>query len=219
MASFEIDPSALAPYIPSGTTLDAFDGRYFVSLVGFRFLSTRVRGVGIPFHRDFDEVNLRFYVRRQHPEGSRRGVVFIKEIVPRRAIAWVANVVYDENYVALPMRHELSDERVRYGWKFGPRWSHVEMSLRDELYLPEADSEEAFITEHYWGYAARTDGTAVEYQVEHPRWHVRRASTCSLEGNFESLYGRELGATLGATPCSAFVADGSAVRVLEGERI
>src|SRR6186997_297859 len=82
--TFRVEPDVLAPYIPAGTSLDPFEGETLVSLVGFRFLDTRVRGVPIPGHRNFDEINLRFYVKRPMPDGTvRRGVTFIREIVPR----------------------------------------------------------------------------------------------------------------------------------------
>ncbi|HTO08358.1 MAG TPA: DUF2071 domain-containing protein, partial [Myxococcota bacterium] len=107
MLNYEIDPAVLEPRVPAGTELDAWSGRTFVSVVGFRFLRTRVLGVPVPYHVDFDEVNLRFYVRRKSGADWRRGVVFVKEIVPRRAIALVARVAYAENYVAHPMRHSI----------------------------------------------------------------------------------------------------------------
>src|SRR4051794_25256625 len=91
MLPFPLHPAALTPLVPAGTELDFRDGRTFLSLVGFRFLKTRVRGVPVPGHVDFDEVNLRFYVRCKTADGWRRGVTFVKEIVPRRAIALVAN--------------------------------------------------------------------------------------------------------------------------------
>ena len=83
MLNFTADPALLEPYVPPGTQLDFHDGRTFLSIVGFRFLNTRILGIPIPFHTNFDEVNLRFYVRRETPAGPRRGVVFIREIVPR----------------------------------------------------------------------------------------------------------------------------------------
>src|SRR3954468_20670393 len=107
MLNYQVDPAILHPHLPRGTELDIWNGRHYISLVGFRFLNTRVLGVPIPFHRNFEEVNLRFYVRRKGPEGWRRGVVFIAEIVPRFAIAAVARLFYNENYVALPTRHKL----------------------------------------------------------------------------------------------------------------
>ena len=107
MLNYEIDPGILAGLVPAGTELDLWQGRALVSVVGFHFRRTRVMGVAIPGHSNFEEVNLRFYVRREGPEGWRRGVVFVKEIVPRFAIAWVARALYNENYVALPMRHAI----------------------------------------------------------------------------------------------------------------
>src|SRR5262249_16862691 len=133
MVNYEIDPAALAPLVPRGTELDRWNGRVFASIVGFRFLDTRVRGLAIPGHRNFEELNLRFYVRRKADAGWRRGVVFVKEIVPRRAIAWVARALYNENYVAHAMRHEVLREpdspstirRASYEWLHHGRWSRV----------------------------------------------------------------------------------------------
>src|SRR6185295_273969 len=126
MLNYEIDPAILRRFVPRGTELDAWNGKTFVSLVGFLFLNTRVMGLPIPFHENFEEINLRFYVRRKADEGWRRGVVFIKEIVPRAAIAWVARWLYNENYVALPTGHALvrslddqkNIESAKYFWTF-----------------------------------------------------------------------------------------------------
>ena len=108
--NYEVDPALLFPRLPAGTSLDLFEGRALVSLVGFRFLQTRVRGIAIPGYQDFEELNLRFYVTHRTPAGElRRGVCFIGEFVPRRAIAWVARWVYGEPYRALPLRHRLGD--------------------------------------------------------------------------------------------------------------
>ena len=105
--NYLVEPSLLGGLVPRGTELDAWQGRTYVSVVGFLFLNTRILGVPVPFHRHFEEVNLRFYVRREAEDGWRRGVVFVKELVPKRAIAWVARAVYNENYVAVPMGHEI----------------------------------------------------------------------------------------------------------------
>ena len=130
-------------------------------------------GVPIPFHRDFEEVNLRFYVRRKVEGDWRRGVVFVKELVPRRAIAWVARWAYGENYVALPMRHSESVDRgvrrLAYQWRREARWEGLSLAFSGPPVFPSPDAEEAFITEHYWGYARLRADSTVEYQVEHPR--------------------------------------------------
>ena len=227
MLNYEVDPALLLPLVPTGTELDSWSGKTFVSMVGFRFTQTRLLGLAIPFHRDFDEVNLRFYVRRSSSEGWRRGVVFIKEIVPRATIAWVARRVYNENYVALPMRHDIQPPEAqaeisglaRYEWLYRDRWNRIVVEFSGAPYLLDQSSEEAFITEHYWGYARQRDGGTVEYQVEHPRWHVWRANDTRLECEAAGLYGREFADSLAGTPSSVFVADGSPVTVRRGLRI
>ncbi len=228
MLNYEIDPAVLTARVPSGCELDSWDGRTFASVVGFQFLDTRVLGIPIPFHRNFEEVNLRFYVRRRAEEGWRRGVVFVKEIVPRRAIAAVARAVYGERYVALPMRHAVESgtgvgsdapTTARYEWRRGGAWEGLSGEFSGAPSLPADDSEETFITEHYWGYARQRDGSTVEYQVEHPRWRVWSAERSTLDCDVAALYGPEFVEALSAAPTSAFLADGSPVVVRRGRRI
>ena len=181
----------------------------------------------IPFHRHFDEVNLRFYVRRVVGGEVRRGVVFVREVVPRRAIAWVARWTYGERYVAQPMRHEValpgssgrSRGLVRYDWKVAGSWCRMEATVEGEP-QPAADgSEEQFITEHYWGYARQRDGATVEYRVEHPSWRVWQAVSTSVTGDVAPLYGTGLATAISGPPRTAFVADGSEVAVHPGRRL
>jgi len=220
MLNYEVDERLLLPFVPAGTELDRWQGKLFVSLVGFRFLNTRVLGIPIPFHRDFDEVNLRFYVLRREGQELRRGVVFIREIVPRWAIAVVARNVYNEKYVALPMRHRIEQgPAVEYAWRSRAGWSRINVSAAGEPVLPREGSEEQFITEHYWGYAAQRDGGCVEYRVEHPSWKVWSAEQASFVGDVEELYGKELAAAVRGTPSSAFLAEGSGVVVGRGRRL
>jgi uncharacterized protein YqjF (DUF2071 family) len=225
MLNYEIDPSILAKRVPTGCELDAWEGRTFVSIVGFRFLHTRVLGVPIPLHRHFEEVNLRFYVRRKVDGAWRRGVVFVKELVPRRAIAFVARRVYGENYVALPMRHsihpvpEAGMGTVAYRWRRSGVWEGLSAGFSGSPEHCPDESEESFITEHYWGYARQPDGATVEYQVEHPRWRVWRAETARLECDVVSLYGGEFAEGLSGPPSTAFVAEGSPVVVRRGRRL
>lgn len=220
MLNYEADPAALRGLVPADTELDAWEGRTFVSVVGFRFLNTRVLGVPVPFHRHFEEVNLRFYVRRRTDHDVRRGVVFIKEIVPRRAVAWVARAVYGERYVALPMRHEIDAGRtVAYAWRHGGRWNGMAAAIAGNAAIPPDGSQEAFITEHYWGYTARREGRTLEYQVEHPRWPVYRAADAAFDCDVAAIYGPSYAEIFQQPPASAFVADGSAVTVHRGVRI
>jgi uncharacterized protein YqjF (DUF2071 family) len=227
MLNFEISPALLAPYRPAGTELDDFEGRTFVSVVGFRFIDTRVLGVAVPFHRDFEEVNFRFYVRRAGTEGWRRGVVFIRELVPRRAIAWVARARYNEPYRALAMRHRVDMEAaarggpglVRYQWRDRGRWDGIEAETRGLPAQPAPGSEAEFITEHYWGYTAQRGGGTREYRVEHSRWPVWPVTRAALECDVAGLYGPEFVDALSGAPHSAFVAVGSEVSVYAGRHV
>jgi uncharacterized protein len=227
MLNFEVDPTLVRPFIPAGTELDDFAGRTFVSLVGFLFLNTRVFGMRIPGHGDFEEVNLRFYVRRKTSDGWRRAVVFIKELVPRSAIALTARVFYGENYVAVPMSHRIevvNDDgdavrHVSYRWRFEGQEQQIRLVARDEARETAEGSEEEFITEHYWGYARRRDGITLEYHVEHPRWRVWTAREARFEGDAARLYGERFAACLRAAPVSAFLVDGSEVKVFPATRL
>jgi len=217
MMNFVVDPKILEPLVPPGTELDFHEGQTFLSVVGFLFLDTVVLGLPIPRHRDFEEVNLRFYVRRKNLDDWRRGVAFVRELVPRPAIAIIARTFYGEPYSALPMRHlvEHKDGRVlaEYQWRRGKHWETLAMTATDDAQNCRAGSHEEFITEHYWGYTARRAGLS-EYRVEHPRWRFWPAVTSRLEADVETLYGREFVETLSATPASAFIAEGSSVAVM-----
>jgi hypothetical protein len=220
MVNYIVDPAVLKPMVPDGTELDLWNDRAYLSIVGFRFLKTRVLGVPIPFHRDFDEINLRFYVRRLADGQWRRGVVFVKEIVPRWAIAFVARTVYNENYVCHPMRSSVTlPGEVRYEWCCNGAWQALSARASGEAFVPAADSEETFITEHYWGYARQRDGGTVEYQVEHPPWRVWRCEQVSFHCDVCRTYGERFVPILGMEPASAFVADGSPVVVRKGRRL
>ena len=222
MLNYAVDPEVLAPRLPAGTELDLWRGEALVSMVAFRFLGTRLLGLPVPLHRDFDEINLRFYVRRRGPEGMRRGVVFVKEVVPKRAIAWVARRFYGENYVYAPTRHQLpgyGSATLAFEWRTGGRWQRLAADLAGASKLPDEGSEERFITEHYWGYAAQRDGGTVEYRVEHPPWTVWPAANATLDCDVAALYGGEFAPFLTVPPRSAFVATGSPVAVRWGRRL
>lgn len=213
LVNYEVPAACLAPLVPRGTTLDLVEGKAYASIVGFRMLGTRLLGVPIPFHRDFDEVNLRFYLRR----GERRGVAFVKEIVPKRTLALVARIAYNERYVARPMRSEVTDARVAYAWREGGRVHRIGASPVGAWDHPAPGSHERFVVDHLWGYAAQRDGGTVEYEVDHPPWRVRAAREVETDVDFRAVYGA-IGAHLDK-PVSAFFAEGSAVAVARPIRI
>jgi uncharacterized protein YqjF (DUF2071 family) len=226
MLNFPADAELLQKYVPAGTELDLWQGRPYLSVVGFQFLHARVFGIPVPFHRHFEEVNLRTYVRRRDAHGWRRGVVFIREIVRRRMISLVARWVYNENYVTMPMRHEVippglqgQTGHARYEWFATGRWNALSAEIEGEPAPLVPGSEEEFITEHYYGYCRQRDGSTLEYRVEHPSWRVWPAQNARLDCEVAAVYGGEFAPVLGRTPTSAFVAEGSPVIVRRGVRI
>jgi uncharacterized protein YqjF (DUF2071 family) len=216
MLNYVVDRGLLQSRVPRGTELDFFDGKAMVSVVGFHFVRTRIFGIAFPLHTNFEEVNLRFYVRRKTDEGWRRGVVFIRELVPRHAIAFIARTVYGEPYSALPMRHSIdvseAGVRVEYAWRRAARWESVTAAAAGRPQEIEIGSEEEFITEHYWGYTGRPKGCS-EYQVEHPRWRVWHCSEATLNADIAGLYGADFVEGLSGSPTSAFIAEGSPIIV------
>lgn len=217
LANYEVDPSILAEYLPWGTELDLWQGRCYVSLVGFMFQNTKLLGVKVPYHTDFEEVNLRFYVKRLHEGEWRRGVVFIKEIVPRRALTFVANTVYKEHYETMKMTHswkENADSRtLEYAWARKDDWQHfkVKAGLHPEE-IP-VGSETEFITEHYWGYAKVGEGKTNEYQVTHPRWKCYPILDHTINVDLGAVYGSSFACLNDQQPKSVMLAAGSEITV------
>lgn len=227
MLNYEFEPSILQKLVPAGTELDLFAGKAYASMVGFLYHDTRVLGIPVPFHRSFPEVNLRFYVRYRGPEGWRRGVVFVKEIVPKRAIAWVARGLYEEPFVRMPMRYSISPREkgknvpgcAEFQWRLAGDWQTLAVETQGDADFVLPGSEEEFITEHYWGYTARSDGSTSEYEVEHPSWRVWQVSACEFQCDVARLYGPEFEEPLNQAPSSAFLAEGSEVVVYQGSKL
>jgi uncharacterized protein YqjF (DUF2071 family) len=216
MANYEIDPAILLPYLPAGTQLDFYNGKTFVSLVGFLFVRTRIFGIPIPFMGTFEEVNLRFYVTHKDGNEIKRGVVFINETVPHKIVAWIANKLYKEHYIAIPTRHkwEIGAERkIEYSWKRNDQWNHLRVTAvaQPETMLPH--SLEEFIFEHYWGYTRISEHTTEEYQVAHPRWQVYPVEKYEIKCDFEKMYGADFNHLATVAPSSIMLAEGSAISV------
>ena len=224
MAQYAVEPAALASYLPAGVELDLFEGRCYVSLVGFVFDKVRLKGVPIPFHTKFEEVNLRFYVRRQDADGGwRRGVVFVRELVPLPAITIVANTFYEEPYATVPMRHAILQNNttvsVAYEWKYRGEWHSLSVDAAPLPVAIEPASVEEFITEHYWGFTKRSDGGTSQYEVKHPGWVVYPVRKYRIEADFGALYGTQFAGLNTAEPESVLLAEGSAVSVDSGSRL
>ena len=219
MANYEVDPSLLTPRLPAGTQLDLHEGRCFVSLVGFMFLDTRVLGIPIPYHRNFEEINLRFYVKREAGDEIRRGVVFIKEIVPKPAIAWVARALYGEPYEAAKMWNRNDAGKVQYGALNFKGVNSIKATRGDRIGIPDDGSHEEFIIEHHWGYTKRGERRTDEYKVEHPKWELYDNRHVKIKVNFAGWYGKEFHHLRYEKPYSVVLAQGSEIAVYKGKTI
>lgn len=212
----------LERHLPQGVEPDLDQGQALVSLVGFRFLHTRLLGrIQVPFHTNFDELNLRFYVLRRMADGeTRRGVVFVREYVPRFAIAATARLLYQEPYRAARMRHALNVDGqamlASYSVRTGGQWHTISGRAEGPGFSVTEDEHASFILEHYWGYTGRTVRVTGEYRVVHVPWHVRNVTGARFEGDAAVLYGPEWVEVLSQPPVSAFLADGSPVKVMGG---
>ena len=219
MANYEIEPSPLENLLPTQTTLDFHDGKCFVSLVGFMFLDTRVLGFPIPFHINFEEVNLRFYVVRQTENEIRRGVVFVKEIVPRFAIATVARLFYGEPYEAWRMSHDKAENKLSYAWWKADLVNKINVEIGENLGVPAENSHGEFIIEHYWGYTKRAGNRTDEYKVEHPKWELFNVDNYEIKVDFEKVYGEKFAFLKDEKPYSILLAKGSEVSVYKGAKL
>ena len=219
MANYEVAPEILEDFLPTGVSLDFHDGKCFVSLVAFMFLDTRVLGIPVPFHINFEEVNLRFYVKRELPEETRRGVTFIKEIVPRFAIATVARLFYGEPYEAWAMKNVKEKNELIYAWWKRDDAHSVKIEIGENLGVPAENSGGEFIIEHYWGYTRRGAHRTDEYKVEHPKWELFAVDYAEIDVDFGKLYGKRFAFLSDTEPASIFMAKGSEIAVYKGARI
>ncbi|MGZ9674993.1 YqjF family protein [Flavobacterium sp. GNP001] len=221
MFNYEIDPKILESYVPKGTELDLWNGKCYISLIGFMFENVKVLGIKVPFHVNFEEVNLRFYVKRFENGSWKRGVVFVKEIVPKHAITIVANTLYNEHYQTLKMRHSRTENAIsksfQYEWFKDAKWNSISMTTEKNPIPIELNSEAEFITEHYFGYTNYNNDKSIEYAVSHPRWEQLKVIESKINVDFESIYGKDFKFLEDLKPTSEFLAVGSKITI-EGKK-
>jgi uncharacterized protein YqjF (DUF2071 family) len=221
--NYEVDAAILEKYVPAGTEIDLWNNKCYVSLVGFMFKNTKVLGLKVPFHVDFEEVNLRFYVKRFENGEWKRGVVFIKEIVPKKAITFIANTLYQEHYETQKMRHEnIENENTNtfiYQWKNDTKWNTIQIETKNNPQEIKVDSEAEFITEHYFGYTKIDASKTFEYEVQHPRWEQFEVLNHSIDVDFKKTYGSNFEFLQITKPTSVFLAKGSKITVKKKRKL
>lgn len=219
MLNYEVKPLLLQEFVPKGTELDFHEGKCYASLVAFKFIDTKVLGIPIPFHTDFEEVNLRFYVTRETNNEIKRGVVFIKEIVPKPAITYVARTLYGEPYETWQMDHYEDGNDLTYSWSDNSCKNRVHIEIGENLGVPTENSHGEFIIEHYWGYTRRGLNRTDEYKVEHPKWELFDIHYAEIDVDFAQTYGKQFGFLSKTEPDSILLAKGSDISVYKGEKL
>lgn len=217
MANYEIDPAILIPFLPKGVELDLYEGKAYVSLVGFMFKKTKLFNVPIPHFGTFEEINLRFYVVRKEGDTVKRGVVFINETIPYPIVAWMANKLYKEHYTVVPTKHEITTEskskKVQFEWLLNKKWNSIYVEATTEAKVMESQSLEKFIFEHYYGYTKIDQNNTEEYKLQHPSWRVNQVLDYKMDCDFTAMYGEAFSVLDTTKPEAVFIAEGSSVGI------
>lgn len=217
MANYEIDPKILLPFLPKGVELDLFNGKCYISLVGFMFKNTKLFTIPIPFLGTFEEINLRFYVIRKDQNQIKRGVVFINETIPYKMVAWMANKLYKEHYTVVPTKHKIrtttTNQKIKFQWLLNRKWNSIYVESEVKSNVMKNESLEKFIYEHYYGYTKIDENKTEEYQLQHPSWNVHKVNDFRINCDFEAMYGYSFSVLNQTEPTDVFIAEGSSVKV------
>ena len=217
MVNYEIDPSYLIPYLPNGVELDYYEGKTYISLVGFLFKNTSIFKLPIPFFHTFEEVNLRFYVVRKEENKLKRGVVFINETVPSKIVAFIANKLYKEHYTAISTKHHWNigneTKTIEYQWKVNDVWNSLKVEASANSIKMNHGSMEHFIFEHYFGYTKLNTTQSIEYKINHPSWKVNTINNYDINCDFKKFYGNHFDILNYTKPKSIMLAEGSDISV------
>lgn len=221
--NYQVDPNILRPYLPTGLELDDHNGTYYLSFVTMRFDNTRVKNIPFPFHKRFEEVNLRFYVKRKSIDGSwRKGVVFISEIVPKPLITFVARMLYNESYQTMKLSHrwirthDLQD--ISYSIHKDHKKNTISIETNSESKSIAPNSLQDFIIERYFGYTKNHKGKTIEYQVIHKPWKTHTITKTEIDIDFKNIYGDTFSFLDTMDPDSIFFTEGSITSV-ENKRV
>ena len=222
LLSWAVPDEVLEPLLPSGLVLDRWDGSAYFSLVGLWFDDIRICGLPSPVRR-YEEVNLRFYVRkRTQTNRFLPGVVFIRQLVPHRTTARVARWRYGEPFKFVPMCHRFdtscpagspNQDRVAYGWQHDGRHQGFWIASDEAPCDPPLGSLDEFLTARYWGYNGNPGRPTRAYKLTRPAWTTRRASAWGVECDSRGPFGSTFGRVMTERPASALLASGSHVQV------
>jgi uncharacterized protein YqjF (DUF2071 family) len=217
MVNYEIPEEILSKYLPKGVSVDLYNGKAYISLVGFMFKNTKIFNIPTFKLGTFEEINLRFYVSRKVGNETRRGVVFINETVPYKAVAWLANALYKEHYTVVPTKHTISkdskNQKIKFEWLLQKKWNSIYVKNDLKSNEMERNSLENFIYEHYYGYTKIDEQTTEEYRLHHPSWRIHTVVDYEIACDFKAMYGNDFSILNETKPTAVFIAEGSSVAI------
>lgn len=217
MVNYEIPEEMLSKYLPKGVSVDLYNGKAYISLVGFMFKNTKIFNIPTFKLGTFEEINLRFYVSRKEGNETRRGVVFINETVPYKAVAWLANALYKEHYTVVPTKHTISkdskNQKIKFEWLLQKKWNSIYVKNDLKSNEMERNSLENFIYEHYYGYTKIDEQTTEEYRLHHPSWRIHNVVDYEITCDFKAMYGNDFSVLNETKPTAVFIAEGSSVAI------
>jgi hypothetical protein len=212
--TYAVSPELLLPHVPAGVTLDCIDGKAFVGLVPFSFENVTMNRLRIPFHQSFPEINLRFYVK--HRLG--RGVVFLRECAPKRAVVWLARKKYNEPYCCKKMKEKVrmfTDGTFSVAhslWSNGIK-NTVEVTARTTPVFPDKNSSAHYFKELELGFGIAHNKQTMLYRIHHPEWEVFPVVSYALNMNFGAVFGEKWAFLSAEKPLDVSLVKGSAVTV------
>ena len=216
-ATFEADETLLNKFLPRGTELNTWHGKYLISIVAFMFSKPAILNISAPFYRSFEEINLRFYVRYKENDQWKKGVVFIKEIAPARIIGLTAGWLYQENFIYLPLKHKFyannKCQYISYSCKVKNQWGHLNMVCSSKDNEPGSERVQTFVRDHYWGYTKKSNNNTAEFLIEHRLWKIYQATDYDLNLNIGEIYGKDFTDLFLQKPISVILMDGSFTKV------
>lgn len=176
-ANWPVDPQFIEPHIPTGLTLDTYDGRAWLSVVPFTNIDVRPRifprGTGIPL----PELNLRTYVTHDGTQG-----VYFFSLDADGILAVIGARLFHH----LPYYYAKINLTVDSGTvQFASRRRHPgarpvrfesEYSASGDRENAESGSLAHFLTERYRYYTEAPDESIRYADVEHEPWPLYDAS-------------------------------------------
>ena len=220
--NYQVPAEILEPYLPPHAELDYFNGKCYVSLIGFQFKNVTAAGIPVPFHTDFEEINLRFYVKRHVGDKWRSGVVFLREIVDRPALSVLANTLFNENYQTAPTTQMVIkgdlDLQAKYSWKHQKTDYSIWVQAENIPTTVAEKSEDEFLIHRLWGYGQQDDETTVEYNINHPRWSIFPIKNYEVSVDFLQ-FGTPFSILNDKKPQSVLLADGSEIEIIGSSSI